>query len=232
MKQNTKLTILTVMIAAVSILGAGCAGAADKDKAKTPAQDDIRWEAPGTSADTDTRSNSTTASASAPAGYGTMTSEEDMQNAWEEMNRMHQAMISSFGGWGSGGLGSGGWSRPSRTSMLAMNSVEMHADVAETDKEFVITCELPGVPKQNIQIDVDGSTLVVRADRNAGTDKSGVEDGQKYHYRERSYGTTERRFRIGAGVDPKKIKANLKDGVLTLRVPKGESRTVQVPIEG
>ncbi len=223
MKQNTKLTILTTMITAALALGAGYAGAADKDKAKAQAQDDIRWEAPGTPADT-TSSNS---AASAPADYGTMTSEEDMQRAWEEMNRMHQAMMSSFGGWGSGS-----WSRPTRPSMYSMGVSEMNADVAETDKEYVITCELPGVPKQNIQIDVDGTTLVVRATRDAGTDKSGVEDGQKYHYRERSYGTTERRFRIGSGVDPKKIKANLKDGVLTLRVPKGENRTVQVPIEG
>jgi len=230
MKQTTKLITLTAMIAAASIWGAGCAGAADKDKAK--AQEDIRWEAPGASSADTASGGSSAANTAAPAGYGAMTSEEDMQNAWEEMNRMHQAMLSSFGGWGSGGLGSGGWSRPSRTSMFAMNSVDMNADVAETDKEYVITCELPGVPKENIQIDVDGTTLVVRATRDAGTDKSGVENGQKYHYRERSFGTTERRFRIGSGVDPKKIKASLKDGVLTLRVPKGENRTVQVPIEG
>jgi HSP20 family molecular chaperone IbpA len=222
MKQNTKLTILTAMIAAVSVAGAGCAGAADKDKSKSQAQDDIRWEAPA-APDADAA-----ASAAAPAaGYDAVTAEEDMQRAWEEMNRMQQAMMSSFGGWGSGS-----WSRPTRPSMYSMGVSEMNADVAETDKEYVITCELPGVPKENIQIDVDGTTLVVRATRDAGTDKSGVENGQKYHYRERSFGTTERRFRIGSGVDPKKIKASLKDGVLTLRVPKGENRTVQVPIEG
>jgi HSP20 family protein len=227
MKQTTKLFTLTALIAAASVWGAGCAGAADKDKDKASAQDDIRWEAPGASSADDAN-----AAAPAAAGYGAMTSEEDMQSAWEEMNRMHQAMLNSFGGWGTGGWGSGGWSRPSRASAFSMSSVEMNADVAETDKEYVITCELPGVPKQNIRIDVDGATLVVRATRDAGTDKSGVEDGQKYHYRERSYGTTERRFRVGSGVDPKKIKANLKDGVLTLRVPKGESRAYQVPIEG
>lgn len=219
MKNTSKTSLLTALICAASLLNPGCAKADGKDAKKF--DETIKWEAPGTpgsAADTQ---------AAALAGQGrTAMIDDDIASVWEEMDRMQQAMLGSMAGWGT----AGGWSRPTRASLYSMSASEMHADVAETDKEYIITCELPGVSKQDIKIDVDGSTLVVQAVRNAGTDRSGEEAGQRYHYRERSYGTTQRRFRIGSGVDPKKIKASLKDGVLTLRVPKGTQSTYQVPI--
>ncbi len=218
MKTHAKLTAVSAVLLVAAFAGAGCAGAADKDKGK--ADESIRWEAPAAPSSQE----------SAPPPAAAYDAEDDLQSMWEEMNRMHQSMLSSMGGWGWSG---GGLSRPTHTSVYSYSNTEMHADVAETDKEFIITCELPGVPKDRIQIDVDGSVLLVRAVRDSGVERSGDEGGQKYHYRERSYGTTERRFRVGSGVDPKKIKASLKDGVLTLRVPKGEAaRKVQIPIEG
>lgn len=225
MKSSIKLISIATLFILAGAAGIGCARAGDKD-AKKP-DDAIRWETPASTGEPSAGSVSAPASASAMNPYA---AEDDLQSLWEEMNRMHRSMIDSMSarGW-SGGMG---LHRPMSVSSYSFTSDEMHADVAETAKEYIITCELPGVPKDRIQIQVDGSVLLVRAVRDSGADRSGEENGQKYHYRERSYGTTERRFRVGSGVDPKKIKASLKDGVLTLRVPKGEDRTVQVPIEG
>lgn len=221
MRSSLKIVSVLSLFGLAAFSGAGCAGAADKDKDKGKSDESIRWEAPAAPSSQESAASPTAAAYDA---------EDDLQSMWEEMNRMHQSMLSSMGGWGWSGTGS---ARPARTSVYNFSTSEMHADVAETDKEFIITCELPGVPKDRIQIDVDGSVLLVRAVRDSGVERSGDEGGQKYHYRERSYGTTERRFRVGSGVDPKKIKASLKDGVLTLRVPKGDAaRKVQIPIEG
>lgn len=227
MKKSRQFTMLVLALFAASCLGAGLAHAADKDKKK--ADDDIHWDTPGSQQDTQA-----SASASAPAqvptvmgGYSSM--DDDFDRIRAEMNRMHQAMLGSMGagGWGwSGGMGP----MPGM-SVQTFSTSSMSSDVAETDKEYVITCELPGVDKDAIQIDIDGNMLVVRAVRDSGTDKSGDDNGQKYHYRERSSGTTERRFRVGSGVDPKQIKAQLKNGVLTVHVPKGQSQSVKIPIE-
>lgn len=215
------IVFLTAIFTAL-MFGAGCAGAADKDKNAAKQDGAIRWDTPGGSP--------ASAASSASAAGSQLDVEDDLQSMWDEMDRMHQSMLGAMNsGWGwSGGLG-----RMPRTSLYGTYGTEMHADVAETDKEYIVTCELPGVPKEAVQIDVDGGVLVVRAVRDAGTDRSGDEEGHKYHYRERSYGTTERRFRVGSGVDPKKIKAVLKDGVLTVRVPKSAERAAyKIPIEG
>lgn len=225
MKIQTKTIPLTILLCAATVLGAGCAGADDKPKEAAKADPDIHWGAPVAAQDPNAPTTGLATDHDLPMS-------DDFAALWDEMERMQRSMMGSFGGFGSGGASFGGWSRPQRMSVHSFSSTPMNADVAETDKEYIISCELPGVRKEDIKIDVDGSTLLVQAVRNAGTDRSGAENGQKFHYRERSYGTTQRRFRIGSGVDPKKIKADLKDGILTIRVPKGADHTYQVPISG
>lgn len=224
MKIPSKLITLTLVACVMIFAGSGCAKA--EDKSLTKSDDAIHWGGP--QPDDQAAAQTSPSASMQPAAAAGSIYDDDLHSMFDEMNRMHQAMLNSMGGLGMGG----GWTRPSRPSLYSMLTPDMSADVIETDKEHIITCELPGVSKEDIKIDVDGDTLVIQAVRNAGTDKAGDENGQTYHYRERSYGTTQRRFSVGYGVDPKKIKASLKDGILTIRVPKGEAKSVAtIPIE-
>lgn len=217
MKRSGVLFSLLSVLCAASLVGGGTAQADDKAKILKQADDSIRWDAPA--------APSAVSPAAASSGYAR--SDEDLQRMWDDMDRMHQALMQR--------AMSDGWGLRSRMRMPSAMDLSggsaIHSDIAETDKELVITCDLPGVSKDSVKISVEGNLLIVQAVRDAGTDKSGEENGQKYQFRERSYGSVTRSFHIGSGVDPKEIKASYKDGVLTLRVPKGQSQAVTVPIQ-
>jgi len=92
-------------------------------------------------------------------------------------------------------------------------------DIFEEADQIVMTAELPGVEKDNIAVDVNGRVLTVKGERSS--DSEVKEDN--YYRRERSYGKFERSFTLPAETDSEKIKAEYKDGVLTLNIPKSES---------
>lgn len=100
-------------------------------------------------------------------------------------------------------------------------------DIYDTKDAFMITAELPGVDKDDIKVDVDGRLLTLRGER-----KSEVEEKDTCYYRREMYhGTFERTFTLPEPVDPALIKADYKEGVLHLQVPKPEERKPkQIPI--
>jgi HSP20 family protein len=96
------------------------------------------------------------------------------------------------------------------------------ADVSETPTEYLIKADLPGVPKDDVQILVDGGMLTVKGERRM---EHKVAE-QKMHRSEVFYGTFERSFVLPENVDPAMIKADYKDGVLFVHLPKV---TVEAP---
>lgn len=92
-------------------------------------------------------------------------------------------------------------------------------DVFEEDDHIVMKAELPGVEKDKIAIDVDGRVLTVKGERSSENEVK--EDN--YFMRERSFGRFQRSFTLPAETDSEKIKAEYKDGVLKLNIPKPES---------
>lgn len=101
-------------------------------------------------------------------------------------------------------------------------------DIFEEDDHIVLKAELPGVEKDKITIDVDGRVLTVKGERSI--DNEVKED--RYTLRERSYGTFERSFTLPSETDSEKIKAEYKDGVLNLNIPKPEtSKPRQITIQ-
>ena len=92
-------------------------------------------------------------------------------------------------------------------------------DIYDNDDTIVIKAELPGVDKKDIKVDVNGRILTLKGERS--TDNEVKEDD--YYRRERSFGKFERSFTLSADVDPDKIKADFKDGVLKLSIPKPEA---------
>jgi len=93
-------------------------------------------------------------------------------------------------------------------------------DIYDNDDNIVIKAELPGVAKQDIVIDVKGRFLTLKGERSSENEVK--ED--KYHSRERAYGKFERIFTLPAEVDSDKIKADYKDGVLRIDIPKPEKQ--------
>jgi len=102
-------------------------------------------------------------------------------------------------------------------------------DIAETAEEFHIKAELPEVKKEDVKVSVDGGVLRLEGERKQEKE----EKGKKYHRVERSYGSFLRTFILPDNVDDTKVRAEFKDGVLNVRLPKTEKakpRAIEVKV--
>lgn len=89
-------------------------------------------------------------------------------------------------------------------------------DIAEKDHAYEVTAELPGMDENGIEVTTVNGNLVIKGEK-----KEEKEEKKKdYHLSERRYGSFERRFQLPDGVEPDKIAANFKNGILTVTVPK------------
>jgi HSP20 family protein len=89
-------------------------------------------------------------------------------------------------------------------------------DIRETDKELILTAEIPGVEEKDIDIEVEDNTLTIKGKREI--EKETKEE--EYHRIERSYGSFYRSFTLPAYVQQEKIKAEHEDGLLRITMPK------------
>ena len=91
-------------------------------------------------------------------------------------------------------------------------------DIFETETEIMVKAELPGIERKDIALNLDNNVLTLKGER-----KFEKETRQEnYHRIERSYGVFSRAFSIPAIVDEEKIRADYKDGILTIALPKKE----------
>ena len=97
------------------------------------------------------------------------------------------------------------------------------ADIYENDANIVIKAELPGIDKKDISVDVKNRVLTLKGERSS--DDETKEDN--YYRRERGYGRFERVFTLPAEIDLEKIKADYKDGVLKIEIPKPQEKKPQ-----
>lgn len=101
-------------------------------------------------------------------------------------------------------------------------------DIFETDKELVIKFELPEVKKEDVEVKLEQNVLRLRGERKL-EEKT---DRENYHRVERRYGEFMRTFNVPMYVDAAKIKAEFKDGVLTVTLPKNEeARPKQISVK-
>ena len=91
-------------------------------------------------------------------------------------------------------------------------------DIYDNDENIVIKAELPGIDKKDITVDVKGRVLTLKGERSSDNEVK----KEKYYRRERTFGRFERVFTLPADVDPDKVKADYKDGVLKINIPKPE----------
>jgi HSP20 family protein len=89
-------------------------------------------------------------------------------------------------------------------------------DIAEKDRAYEITAELPGIDEKNVEVTFASGMLSIKGEKHEEKE----EKKKDYHLQERRYGSFERSFRVPEGVDTDKIEANFKKGVLKVVLPK------------
>jgi len=89
-------------------------------------------------------------------------------------------------------------------------------DVAETDKAYEVTAEVPGLDEKNIEVKVVNGSLTIKGEKQEEKE----EKKKDYYLHERQFGAFERCFRIPEDVDANKIEASFRKGVLTVTLPK------------
>jgi HSP20 family protein len=99
------------------------------------------------------------------------------------------------------------------------------------DRSLIIEADLPGIPKDSISVNVENRMLIIKGERKRET----VEDDKKggVHRAERVFGSFVRAFTLPDSADASKVKADYKDGVLTVTVPVAEQakpRSIEVKV--
>ena len=89
-------------------------------------------------------------------------------------------------------------------------------DIEETGKEYVVVVDLPAVKKEDIKVRVHGGVLTTEGERRLKKEAK----ERTYHRLERQYGRFIRRFRLPSAVDAAAVRAEYRDGVLQVRLPK------------
>ena len=104
------------------------------------------------------------------------------------------------------------------------------ADVLETEGEYRVAVDLPGLDPSAIQLRVEKDTLSIQAERK----QPAAASGEAVHRSERSFGTFYRSFTLPTGVDASRVEAAYDQGVLTVKLPKREeakARTIPVGVK-
>jgi len=114
-------------------------------------------------------------------------------------------------------------------SELAMADWTPAVDVQETDGEYLIKADLPAVKKEDVRVEIQDGVLCMSGERQQEKE----EKGKRFHRVERAYGRFERRVSLPSEVDPKKVAAEFKDGVLQVHLPKtaaARPQSIQVAV--
>lgn len=135
-------------------------------------------------------------------------------SAFRELEEMNERLNRAFG---NSLYSKNGRSEFTRESMRAVDWAP-HVDVAETTEDYQIKVEVPGVNKDDVKVTVNNGILRVEGERHQEKE----ENGKKYHRIERSYGSFLRTFTLPENIDETLVRAEYKDGVLNVRIPKTE----------
>ncbi|MFQ5747496.1 MAG: Hsp20/alpha crystallin family protein [Gemmatimonadota bacterium] len=114
-----------------------------------------------------------------------------------------------------------------RRPTLAFAPGGPEADLRETEDEFILDLDLPGYDRDDIEVTVEKGVLSVSGERSSESE----EESGTYHIRERGYGRFTRSFSVPQTVDPKKVEADFRRGVLHVRLPKApeaKARRIEV----
>lgn len=104
------------------------------------------------------------------------------------------------------------------------------ADISETDQEYLIRAELPAVKKEDVKVTFDQGMITIHGNRKEDKETR----DEKFHRVESFRGAFSRSFSVPDSIDEKAIRADSKDGVLTIHLPKSKAstaKTVEVKVQ-
>jgi HSP20 family protein len=130
----------------------------------------------------------------------------ELNSLQQEMNRLFSSFFDTPTAGGNGGSYARRW-------IPAM-------DLVETDDEYVLTADLPGLGQEDINLEFEDNVLTLSGERNAAHS----ERKEGYYRLERASGSFSRALTLPEGVDPEAVKATFDKGVLEVRIPKPEQR--------
>lgn len=97
------------------------------------------------------------------------------------------------------------------------------ADISETDQEYLIRAELPAVKKEDVKVTIDQGMITIHGERKQDKETK----DEKFHRIESFRGSFSRSFSVPDNIDEKAIRADSKDGVLTVHLPKSKTATAK-----
>ncbi len=129
-------------------------------------------------------------------------------NPFRELDEVQHRLSGFFGGsFNRMGNGDGG---------LKLAEWSPQVDITEDDKEYLVKADLPEMKKDEVSVTMENGILSISGERKSEKE----EKNKKFHRIERCYGSFERTFTIPEDADAAKMKAEFKDGVLRVHVPK------------
>ena len=131
----------------------------------------------------------------------------------EGMNRLCEEMLPTNGKW---------------EEELHKEMFYPAVDIYEEDKGITLKAELPGMKKEDVHVEIKDGLITLKGERKMETD----EKKNNYHRIERGYGSFLRSFTLPDAVDRDKIKANYKEGILEVTLPRAEETELKsIPVE-
>ena len=106
---------------------------------------------------------------------------------------------------------------PTSTRQVLRSGVFPSINVTQDAHNFYIRAELPGIKADDLDVSATENTITISGERKILT-----EENVKYHRREREAGKFSRAFSIPGDIDTSKIEADMKNGILTILIPKAE----------
>ena len=159
-----------------------------------------------------------------PAGQGTETpparreEEYPLFSLQRDVNRLFEDFFRGFD------LG------PFRMAGEKWGEFSPKMDLEETEKEYRITAELPGMDEKDVEVLLTGNAITLKGEKKEEKE----EKGKSSYHMERSYGSFQRTVPLPEGIDLKKVDADFKNGVLTVKLPKtmeAKTRNKKIPIK-
>jgi HSP20 family protein len=109
-----------------------------------------------------------------------------------------------------------GFGVPAVAGDSSVSQLQPTTDIAETDKEYEVTVELPGIDEKDVEVTLSNGVLSIKGEKKFERE----EKKKDYYLSERSFGSFQRSIRVPDGIDPEKVSAAFNKGVLTLKLPK------------
>lgn len=113
-----------------------------------------------------------------------------------------------------------GWGQVLPVTSVAKMQFVPTLSVVEKEKEYLVTAELPGLEEKEVNVEVTEEYLTISGEKENKIEKKSDENGGGRSYSEHTYGSFSRRISLPADVDREGVEAVMKNGVLTMHLPK------------